>query len=179
MCYYLTIDKVMNMTVTNAIHCTLHIGTYTKYFMYVQWFTHIRSVGVKIQAYWGLVPFSSVQSLSRVRLFATPWTAAHQASLSITNSRSSLKLTSIESVMPSSHLILCRPLFLLPPIPPSRVKKIKTKREKVSFSRFNLIGIFLNKELISLTYAVFLDLWCRTVLHCLTLCWVCQDSWDL
>ena len=49
----------------------------------------------------------------------TPWTAAHQASLSITNSRSSLKLLSIESVMPSSHLILCRPLLLLPPIPPS------------------------------------------------------------
>ena len=53
--------------------------------------------------------FSSVQSLSRVRLFATPWTTACQTSLSITNSRSSLKLTSIESVMPSSHLILCRP----------------------------------------------------------------------
>ena len=63
--------------------------------------------------------FSSVQSLSRVRLFATPWIAARQASLSITNSRSSLRLTSIESVMPSSHLILCRPLLLLPPIPPS------------------------------------------------------------
>ena len=63
--------------------------------------------------------FSSVQSLSHVRLFATPWTAAHQASLSITNSRSSLRLASIESVMPSSHLILCHPLLLLPPIPPS------------------------------------------------------------
>ena len=63
--------------------------------------------------------FSSVQSLSRVWLFATPWIAAHQASLSITNSGSSLKLTSIESVMPSSHLILCRPLLLLPLIPPS------------------------------------------------------------
>ena len=63
--------------------------------------------------------FSSVQSLSHVRLFATPWIAAHQASLSITNSRSSLTLTSIESVTPSSHLILCRPLFLLPPIPSS------------------------------------------------------------
>ena len=62
---------------------------------------------------------SSVQSLSRVWLFATPWIIAHQASLSITNSRSSLKLTSIESVMPSSHLILCRPLLLLSPIPPS------------------------------------------------------------
>ena len=65
------------------------------------------------------VQFSSVQSLSRVRLFATPWIAARQASLSITNSRSSLRLTSIGSVMPSSHLILCRPLLLLPPIPPS------------------------------------------------------------
>ena len=65
------------------------------------------------------VQFSSVQLLSRVRLFATPWIAACQASLSITNSRSSLKLMSIESVMPSSHLILCRPLLFLPPIPPS------------------------------------------------------------
>ena len=63
--------------------------------------------------------FSSVQSLSRVRLFATPWIAAHQASLSITNSRSSLRLTSIESGMPSSHLILGRPLLLLHPISPS------------------------------------------------------------
>ena len=63
------------------------------------------------------VQFSSVQSLSRVRLFATPRIVARQASLSITNSQSSLKLMSIESVMPSSHLILCRLLFLLPPIP--------------------------------------------------------------
>ena len=61
---------------------------------------------------------SSVQSLSHVRLFATPW-IARQASLSITNSRSSLRFTSIESVMPSSHLILCCPFLLLPPIPPS------------------------------------------------------------
>jgi len=63
--------------------------------------------------------FSSVQSLSHVWLFVTLWIAVRQASLSITNSQSSLKLTSIESVMPSSHLILCRPLLLLPPIPPS------------------------------------------------------------
>ena len=62
---------------------------------------------------------SSVQSLSHVRLFATPWITARQASLSITNSWSSLRLMSIESMMSSSHLILCRPLFLLPPIPPS------------------------------------------------------------
>ena len=61
----------------------------------------------------------SVQLLSRVQLFATPWTTALKASLSITNSWSSLRLTSIESVMPSSHLILCHPLLLLPPIPPS------------------------------------------------------------
>ena len=63
--------------------------------------------------------FSSVQSLSRVRIFVTPWIAAHQATLSITTSQSSLKLISVELVMPSSHLILCRPLLLLPPIPPS------------------------------------------------------------
>ena len=65
------------------------------------------------------VQFSSVQLLSGVRLFATPWIAAPQASLSITNSRSSPKLMCIESVMPSSHLILCRPLLLLSQIPPS------------------------------------------------------------
>ena len=65
------------------------------------------------------IQFSSVQSLSCVWLFATPWITAHQASLSITNSQSLLKLMSIESVKPSSHLILCRPLLLLPRIPPS------------------------------------------------------------
>ena len=63
--------------------------------------------------------FSSVQSLSHVRLFATPWTATRQVSLSITNSQSSLKPMSIESVMPSNHLILCHPLLLLPSIFPS------------------------------------------------------------
>ena len=61
----------------------------------------------------------SAQPISPVRPFATPWTAARQASLSITNSRSPPKLMVIESVMPSNHLILCRPLLLLPPIPPS------------------------------------------------------------
>ena len=65
------------------------------------------------------ITISSVQSLSRVRLFATPWIAARQASLSITNSQSSLRLMSIESVMPPSHLILSHPPLLLPPIPPS------------------------------------------------------------
>ena len=65
------------------------------------------------------IKYNSVQSLSCVWLFVTPWTAARQASLSITNSWSLLKLMSIESVMPSSHLILCRPLLLLPSIFPN------------------------------------------------------------
>ena len=74
-----------------------------------EWLTHLHLP----------IYFSSVQLLSYVRFFATPWIAARQASLSITNYMSLLKLTSIESVMPSSHLILCRPLLLLPLIPPS------------------------------------------------------------
>ena len=77
----------------------------------INWYNHLKHC---VNIY-----FSSDQLLSRVRLFATPWIAAREASLSITNSRSSPRLTSIESVMPSSHLILCCPLFLLPPIPPS------------------------------------------------------------
>ena len=69
---------------------------------------------------WGVTKWvSSVQSLSRIQLFVTPWIAARQASLSITNSQSLPKPMSIESVMPSSHLILCHPLLLLPSIPPS------------------------------------------------------------
>ena len=71
---------------------------------------------------WHLGPSDRIrsdQSLSHVWLFATPWITARQASLSITNSQSSLRLTSFELVMPSSYLILCRPLLLLPPIPPS------------------------------------------------------------
>ena len=68
--------------------------------------------------WWCWILFSSVQSLSHVRLFATPWTASHQASLSITISKSLLKLMSIESVMQSNHLILCCPLLLLPSIFP-------------------------------------------------------------
>ena len=67
----------------------------------------------------GMFSFSSVQLLSRVRLSATPWTAAHQASLSITNSQSLPKPMSIDLVMPSNHLILCHPLLLLPSIFPS------------------------------------------------------------
>ena len=76
-------------------------------------------IGKNREAWHAAVQFSSVQSLSCVRLFVTTWIAAHQASLSITISRSSLRLTSIESVMPSSHLTLGRLLLLLPPIPPS------------------------------------------------------------
>ena len=73
----------------------------------------------KVTRHLWLIRFSSVQVLSRVRFFATPWNAAHEASLSITNSRSLLKLTSIELVMPYNHLILCRPLLLPPSIFPS------------------------------------------------------------
>ena len=75
----------------------------------------VRSSALEVSS----VQFSSVQSLSRARLFATLWTAAHQASLSITNSRSLLKLMSIESVVPSNHLILSCPLLLLPSVFPS------------------------------------------------------------
>ena len=82
--------------------------------------------------------FSSVQSLSHVRLFETPWIAARQASLSITNSWSSLKLMSIESIMPSSRLILCHPL-LLPPIPPSiRVFSNESSLEVAKVLEFQL-----------------------------------------
>ena len=80
----------------------------------VHWPTNVNIGQAKISN-----QFSSGQSLSHVQLFVTPWIAPHQAFLCITNSRSSLRLTSIESVMPSSHLILCYPLLLLPPIPPS------------------------------------------------------------
>ena len=80
------------------------------------YYLHMRKIAI---CFLLCIQFSSVQLLSPVRLFATPWIAAHQASLSVTNSWSSLRLTSIESVMPSSHLILCHPLLLLPPIPPS------------------------------------------------------------
>ena len=80
---------------------------------------------------------SSVQSLSRVRLFVTPWTAARQASLSITRSWSLLKLMSIKSVMPSSHLILCHPLLLLPPIPPPQ-QRVNSSREVAKVLEFQL-----------------------------------------
>ena len=101
----------------------MNIGAHVSFSMYI--FLNYSFIGVYAQDWdcwiiqFSSVQFSSVQLLSRVQLFVTTWTAAHQASLSITSSQSSLKLTSIKSGMPSSHLILCRPLLLLPPIPPS------------------------------------------------------------
>ena len=92
---------------------------YTRLLLVIYFIYNSVYVNSSFPVYPSPLPFSSIQLLSRVRLFATPWITAHQASLSITNSRSLLKLTSIELVMPSSHLILCRPLLLLPPIPPS------------------------------------------------------------
>ena len=105
------------------------------------------------------VPFSSVQLLSRVWLFVTPWIAARQAYLSVTNSRSSLKHTSIESVMPSSHLILCPPLLLLPPIPPSiRVfsneSTLRMRWPKYWSFTFNIIPSKEHPGLISLEWTV-------------------------
>ena len=101
-------------------------------------------------SWWGslMLQFSSVQSLSRDRLFATPWIAARQASLSITNSRSSLRLTSIESVMPSSHLILCHPLLLLPPMPHSiRVfSNESTLRMRCQSTGVSALASFLPKK---------------------------------
>ena len=92
-------------------------------FRTANFFSFLKSSFPRFKLHWRKqvlsVQFSSVQPLSRVRLLATPWIAACQASLSITNSQSLLKLMSIESVMPSSHLIFCSPRLLLPPIPPS------------------------------------------------------------
>ena len=100
-----------------------------------------------------ILQFSSVQSLSHVWLFATPWITALQASLSITNSWSSLRPMSIESVMPSSHLILCRPLLLLTPIPPSirgfsNESTLHVRWPKYWSFNFNII---LSKEIPGLT----------------------------
>ena len=95
--------------VTDVIYLQVHVSSYRPAIAISD-----RAVEIILQE-----QFNSVQSLNRVGLFATPWTAACQASLSITNSRSLLKLSSIESVMPSDHLILCRPLLLPPSIFPS------------------------------------------------------------
>ena len=83
------------------------------------WRTTVFKISSDITIHFSSIQFSSVQLLSHVQLFVTPWTTARQASLSITNSWSWLRLMSTASVMPSSHLTLCRPLLLLPPIPPS------------------------------------------------------------
>ena len=88
-------------------------------YTHIHWIIHIRMNFMVCKLYLNKALINSVQSLSHVQLFATPWTTAHQASLSITNSWSPPKLMSIESVMPSSHLILCRPLLLLPSTFPS------------------------------------------------------------
>ena len=95
---------------------------------------------------WKHTQFSSVQLLSHVWLFATPWITECQASLSITNSRSSLRLTSIESVMPSSHLILCRPLLLLPPIPPSIISNESTLHMRWPKYEVSALASFLPKN---------------------------------
>ena len=94
--------------------CNIHWGNQRKVMQ-----NGFQVLGFKVKKSVQLSVSVSVQSLSRVQLFTTPWITAHQASLSITTSRSSLRLTSIESVMSSSHLILCRPPLLLPPIAPS------------------------------------------------------------
>ena len=110
--------------------------------------------------------FSSVQSFSPVRLFATPWIAACQDSLSITNSLSSLRLTSLESVMPSSHLILCHPLLLLPPISPSISVFSNESALRMRWPKywsFSFIVSFL--RLFSLPCCC-----CSDVKSCLTLC---------
>ena len=90
-----------------------------KWFIKSKKFLYHKKSQLNKQAKFKFHQFSSVHLLSHVWLFVTPWIAAHQASPSITNFQSLLKFMSIKSVMPSSHLILCRPLLLLPPIPPS------------------------------------------------------------
>ena len=100
---------------TNSIFQHHRIPFSNHNLVYFVWDNSLRPHGLQ----YARLQFSSVQSLSHVRLFVTPWTAARQASLSITNSWSLLKLISIESEMPSDHLILCRPLLLLPSIFPS------------------------------------------------------------
>jgi len=118
----------LSMIISRSIHVTAKAITSFLFMAeryFIEYICHFFSIHSSVHGHLGCfhvfssVQFSSFQSLSRVRLFATPWIAACQASLSIINSWSSLRLTSIELVMPSSHLILCHPLFLLPPIPSS------------------------------------------------------------
>ena len=116
-CYYIHIWKLLNCT---AFFLKFFSFISCKLIKICEFIFNWRIIALQhCVGFYQTSTFSSVQSLSRVRLFATPWITAHQASLSITNSQSSLRLMSIESVMPSSHLILCHPLLLLPPIPPS------------------------------------------------------------
>ena len=89
--------------------------------------------------------FVVVQSLSHVQLFATPWTAAYQASLSFTISQSSLRLTSIESVMPSNHLILCRPLLLLSSVFPSIRVFSKESALRIRWSKYWSFSFTINE----------------------------------
>ena len=118
-----TMNERNGRDLTEAEHIKKNIQkNYTKrskWLRYQRWCDH--TPRARHPGMWGQVclQFSSVQSLSRVWLVATPWIAARQASLSITTSQSLLKLMSIKSVMPSSHLILCRHLLFLPPIPSS------------------------------------------------------------
>ena len=103
-------------------YCNAYTGIYRISPLFKKhWYSHIMHIFLYFFFHFTyyLVQFNSVQSLSHVQLFATPWTAARQASLSITNSQSPPKPMSIESVMPSNHLILCRPFLLLPSIFPS------------------------------------------------------------
>ena len=105
----------------------MHINKWIKYYgkkpfidhLDTKWHILSQCSILHIWSFLSKYQFSSAQSLSHARLFATPWIWARQASLSITNSWSSLRLMCIELMMPSSHLTLCRPLLLLPPIPPS------------------------------------------------------------
>ena len=110
-----------NVHITNLIQIVKEFSLQTCIFSCITLILWMASLSTYLQSLgkYNIFQFSSVQSLSSVRLFETPWIAAHQASLSITNSWNSLKLISIKSVMPSSHLILCHPLLLLPPIHPS------------------------------------------------------------
>ena len=116
-----------------------------------------------------MVFISSVQSLSRVWLFVTPWTAAHQASLSITNSRSLLNLMSVVSVMPSSYLILCHPLVLLPSIFPSiRV----FSNESVLRIRWPSIGVSASASVLPVNIQDWIHI--IALLYCAHLCMQCS-----
>ena len=117
--YVIVNSRISSLWLNNILLCVLYIYIH----LYLHWifiYTFSPPFFFVIEKHWsGFHKFSSVQLFSYVWLFATPWTAAHQSSLSITNSWSLPKLMSIESVMPSNHLILCHPLLLLPSIFPS------------------------------------------------------------